>query len=129
RPAARAGHVHARRRNYRPPGARRPARRAGTRRRGGGSRAAGSQAVSTPAALARIEELIDAAGIAPRIEAMLPIGVRHRQLRVRTLLGRMLVVLADQRPAHLTRIRDALIALPGPVQVRLVVTDIVMTGS
>jgi len=84
--------------------------------------------VSTPAALARIEELIDAAGIAPRIEAMLPIGVRHRQLRVRTLLAGMLLVLADQRPAHLTRLRDALIALPGPEQVRLGVTEDWKTG-
>jgi hypothetical protein len=33
--------------------------------------------------LARIEEIIDASGVAPRIEALLPIGVRHRQLRVR----------------------------------------------
>ena len=42
-------------------------------------------------ALARIEEIIDASGIAPRIEALLPIGVRHRQLRVRTLLAGMLL--------------------------------------
>jgi hypothetical protein len=84
--------------------------------------------VSTPAALARIEELTGAAGIAPRIEAMLPIGVRHRQLRVRTLLAGMLPVLADQRPAHLTRLRDALIALPGPGQVRPGVTEDWKTG-
>ena len=84
--------------------------------------------MSTPAALARIEELIDAAGVAPRIEAMLPIGVRHRQLRVRTLLAGMLLVLADQRPAHLTRLRDALIALPGPGQVRPGVTQDWKTG-
>jgi hypothetical protein len=30
--------------------------------------------------------VIDASGVAPRIEALLPIGVRPRQLRVRTLL-------------------------------------------
>ena len=84
--------------------------------------------MSTPAALARIEDLIDAAGIALRIEAMLPTGVRHRQLRVRTLLAGMLMVLADQRPAHLTRLRDALIGLPEPDQVRLGVTEDWKTG-
>ena len=42
--------------------------------------------------LAAFEEIIDASGIAPRIEAMLPIGVRARQLRVRTLLPGMLPV-------------------------------------
>ena len=30
--------------------------------------------------LAALEEIIDASGVAPRIEAMLPTGVRHRQL-------------------------------------------------
>ena len=30
--------------------------------------------MSAPAALARLEEIIDASGIAPRVEAMLPIG-------------------------------------------------------
>ena len=35
--------------------------------------------------LAVLEDIIDASGIAPRIEALLPAGVRHRQLRVRTL--------------------------------------------
>ena len=84
--------------------------------------------MSTPAALARIEEIIDASGVAPRIEALLPIGVRHRQLRVRTLLAGMLLVLADQRPAHLTRLRDALIALPEPEQVRLGVPEDWKTG-
>jgi len=74
-------------------------------------------------ALARAEEIIDASGIAPRIEILLPVGVRHRQLRVRTLLAGMLLVLADQRPAHLTRVRDALTALPEHEQVRLGVTE------
>ena len=62
--------------------------------------------------LATLEEIIDASGIAPRVEALLPIGVRHRQLRVRTLLAGMLLSQADHRPAHLTRVRDALTALP-----------------
>ncbi len=38
------------------------------------------------AGLAAIEAIIDASGAAPRIEKMLPAGVRHRQLRARTLL-------------------------------------------
>jgi hypothetical protein len=73
--------------------------------------------VSIP--LARIEEIIDASGVAPPIEALLPIGVRHRQLRVRTLLAAMLLCQADHRPAHLTRVRDALTALPPADQARL----------
>ena len=35
------------------------------------------------------EAIIDASGVAPRIEAILPIGVRARQLSVRTLLAGM----------------------------------------
>ena len=74
------------------------------------------------------EEIIDASGVAPRIEARLPIGVRHRQLRVRTLLAGMLLTQADHRPAHLTRVRDALTALPAADQVRLGVTEDWKTG-
>ena len=73
--------------------------------------------------LAAFEEIIDASGVAPQIEALLPIGVRHRQLRVRTLLAGMMLTQADHRPAHLTRVRDALIALPEPEQVRLGVLE------
>jgi hypothetical protein len=51
--------------------------------------------------LAVLEEIIDASGIAPRIEAMLPIGVRARQLKVRTLLAGMCLTQAGHRPAHL----------------------------
>jgi hypothetical protein len=69
--------------------------------------------------LALSEEIIDASGAAPRIEAMLPIGVRARQLLVRTLLLGMLLVLADHRPAHLSRVHRALISLPEDEQVRL----------
>jgi hypothetical protein len=72
---------------------------------------------------ARIEEIIDASGVAPRIEALLPTGVRHRQLRVRTLLAGMLLCQADHRPAHLTRVRDALTALPPADQARLGVLE------
>jgi hypothetical protein len=69
--------------------------------------------------LAALEEIIDASGIAPRIEAMLPAGVRSRQLRVRTLLAGMCLTQADGRPAHLTRVHQALISLPEADQRRL----------
>ena len=39
--------------------------------------------------LAVLEAVIDASGVAPRIEAALPTGVRPRQLKVRTLLAGM----------------------------------------
>ena len=78
--------------------------------------------------LATLEEIIDASGVAPRVEALLPIGVRHRQLRVRTLLAGMLLSQADHRPAHLTRVRDALTALPAADQARLGVTEDWKTG-
>jgi hypothetical protein len=69
--------------------------------------------------LAVFEEIIDASGVAPRIEAMLPIGVRGRQLTVRTLLAGMCLAQADHRPAHLTRVHQALVSLPADQQRRL----------
>jgi hypothetical protein len=51
--------------------------------------------------LQALEEVIDRSPIAARIEVLLPIGVRGRQLLVRTLLLGILLVLADHRPAHL----------------------------
>jgi len=75
--------------------------------------------LSAPTALERLETVIDAADLAARLEAMLPVGVRPRQLAVRTLLLGMLLVAADQRPAHLTRVHRALIALPEPDRRRL----------
>jgi hypothetical protein len=66
-----------------------------------------------------LEEITDRSGIAPRIEVLLPLGVRARQLRVRTLLLGMLIVLADHRPAHLTRVHQALTTLPEDDQCRL----------
>jgi hypothetical protein len=69
--------------------------------------------------LTGFEEIIDASGIAPRIEAMLPVGVRPRQLTVRTLLAGMMLSQADHRPAHLTRVHQALVSLPGDDQRRL----------
>jgi len=62
--------------------------------------------------LPALEDITDRSGIAPRIEVLLPIGVRARQLAVRTLLPGMLTVLADHRPAHLTRVHQALTTLP-----------------
>jgi len=71
-----------------------------------------------------LEEITGRSGVAPRIEPLLPIGVRARQLLVRTLLLGMLLVLADHRPAHLTRVRQALAHLPEADQRRLgVLTD------
>jgi hypothetical protein len=69
--------------------------------------------------LAAWEEIIDASGIAPRVEAMLPIGARRRQLSVRTLMAGMCLTQADGRPAHLTRVHQALASLPGDDQRRL----------
>jgi hypothetical protein len=42
---------------------------------------------------------------------MLPAGVRPRQLKVRTLPAGMCLAAADHRPAHLTRVHQALTAL------------------
>jgi hypothetical protein len=84
--------------------------------------------VNGAACLATIEGIIDGAGVAPRIEALLPAGVRHRQLTVRTLLLGMHLALADARPAHLTRVHQALTGLPGPDQVRLGVIEDWPTG-
>ena len=73
--------------------------------------------------LPRLEEIIGASRIAPRIEALLPAGVRHRQLRVSTLILGMMLTQADRRPAHLTEIHAALTALPPADQRRLGVTE------
>jgi hypothetical protein len=72
--------------------------------------------------LAAFEEIIDASGVAPQIEALLPAGVRRRQLTVRTLLAGMCLAQADHRPAHLTRVHQALTSLPADDQRRLGVT-------
>jgi hypothetical protein len=79
-------------------------------------------------ALQVLEEVIDRSGAAARIEILLPIGVRPRQLLVRTLLLGMLLVLADHRPAHLTRLHQALTALPADDQARLGVITQWRTG-
>ena len=69
--------------------------------------------------LTALEAVIDASGGAPRIEAKLPIGARARQLTVRTLLAGLCLTQADGRPAHLTRVHQALTSLPEADQRRL----------
>jgi len=66
-----------------------------------------------------IEDIIDASGAAPQIQALLPASVRGRQLTARTLLIGMQITLADGRPAQLTRVHGALTALPLADQIRL----------
>jgi hypothetical protein len=75
--------------------------------------------VSVPVPLQWLEAIVDRSRAAGRIEALLPAGVRPRQLLVRTLLTGMLLTLADHRPAHLTRVHQALIGLPETDRIRL----------
>lgn len=67
--------------------------------------------MSASADLPRLEAILDACGVSARVESMLPIGVRPRQLSVRTLIIGMLITLADERPAHLRRVHEALTSL------------------
>jgi hypothetical protein len=69
--------------------------------------------------LAVLEGILDACGAATQIEAILPMGVRGRQLTARTLLAGMCLTQAGGRPAHLTRVHQALTALPEDDQRRL----------
>jgi hypothetical protein len=75
--------------------------------------------VSTPVPLTRLEQITDLSRVAGPIEAMLPVGVRRRQLKVRTLLAGMLLTQAGHRPAHLTRVHQALTDLPETDRIRL----------
>ncbi len=75
--------------------------------------------MSVPVPLQRLEQIIDGSRVAARIEALLPVGVRARQLLVRTLLIGMLLTLADHRPAHLTRVHQALTDLTEADRIRL----------
>ena len=83
--------------------------------------------MSDHSALGRLETLADSPEIAERlalIETALPVGVRPRQLGVRTLFLGMLLALSDGRPAHLTRIHQALLGLDKQTRRRLgVVVD------
>ena len=75
-----------------------------------------------------LEAIIEASGVAPRIEALLPAGVRHRQLKASTLILGMMLTQADRRPAHLTGVHAALTALTAADQRRLGVTEDWKTG-
>jgi len=66
-----------------------------------------------------LEGVVDASGAAPGIEALLPSGARVRQLSARTLLLGMMLAAAGGRPAHLTRVHQALTGLPEDEQRRL----------
>ncbi|MGH2879240.1 MAG: hypothetical protein ACRDK4_06505 [Solirubrobacteraceae bacterium] len=68
--------------------------------------------MSATGELGRLEAIIDASGVPARIEALLPAGIRPRQLRIRTLLLAILLALADKRPGQLSRAHEALIGLP-----------------
>jgi hypothetical protein len=69
--------------------------------------------------LERLEAVVDASGIAAHIEARLAVGVRPRQLSVRTMVVGILLTLFDHRPAHLTRVHAALVGLSTTEQWRL----------
>lgn len=74
--------------------------------------------------LCRLEALIDKEDLAKRIaaiEAKLPIGVRPRQLPVRSLVLGMALTQDRGRPAQLTRVHEALCALPLSAQRHLAV--------
>ena len=71
------------------------------------------------ATLARLEAIVDDAGVAGPLEAVLPRGGRPRQLAVRTLLVGILLSLADGRPGHLVRVHRALLGLGAHDQRRL----------
>jgi len=74
--------------------------------------------------VAELEAIVDASGLPDQIEARMPTGGRPRQLPVRTLMAGILLAIADDRPAQLTRVHQALIGLPAADQVRLgIVTD------
>ena len=51
-----------------------------------------------------LEEIIDRSGVAPRLELLLPIGVRAAAAGPHPAAGHADPCLADHRPAHLTRV-------------------------
>jgi hypothetical protein len=62
-------------------------------------------------ALARLEAVLCRSGVPERIEVLLPVVGRPRQLSVHALVLGMLICQAEARPAHLSRVHDALIGL------------------
>lgn len=75
--------------------------------------------MTAPGALVALEAIVDASGVAGAVEAHMPAGGRPRQLSVRTLVLGVLLALADDRPAQLTRVHQALVTLPEADQARL----------
>jgi hypothetical protein len=71
------------------------------------------------AQLARVEAIIDTSQVTKRIELLLPVGVRPRQLKVRTLMIGMTLAMLDGRDALLTDVHKTLTALPREQQLRL----------
>ncbi len=70
--------------------------------------------------LTRLEAVVDGvSAVLAQMESKLPIGVRPRQLRLRTLVLGILLALADGRPAHLTQVHRALVSLPEAERRRL----------
>ena len=69
--------------------------------------------------MGRLEAIVDGSGVADRIEVLLPVGPRPRQLSVRTLLVGMLACQTDGRPAHLRRVHQALLGLSDTDRARL----------
>ena len=78
--------------------------------------------------LPRLEAVVDRSGVSEAIEALLPRGVRPRQLSVRTLLCGLLATLADGRPAHLTWVHKTLVSLADEDRWRLGVVANWKTG-
>ncbi|MGH9092272.1 MAG: hypothetical protein ACRDZR_12990 [Acidimicrobiales bacterium] len=72
--------------------------------------------------LARLEQVLEASGVPARLELRMPTGGRPRQLSVRALLVGVLLALADDRPAQLTRVHEALVSLSNADRRRLGVT-------
>ncbi|MCA1699846.1 MAG: hypothetical protein LC790_13460, partial [Actinobacteria bacterium] len=75
--------------------------------------------MTMPGTLERLERIVDASAVAGRIEALLPVGVRPRQLKVRTLVLGMLLIALQGRPGHLVRVHQALLALGAHERQRL----------
>lgn len=69
--------------------------------------------------LDRLERVVDTSAVSDKIESLLPVGVRPRQLSVRTLLLGMLLTQKEGRVAHLTRVHQGLISLSDDDQLRL----------
>lgn len=63
------------------------------------------------------------AAVLEKVQAGLPKSVRARQLSARALLTGVLLCQADGRPAHLTRVHQALLALAEADQRRLGVLE------